>query len=292
MKKIDCFIPVGNDKGWVATFVHLKKAECVGQIYLMSADPSFTSEYGEVIYTDYLNSSSTMRKIAAKASAAYTLICTKYSLLDFGYLSLERFVRVADDTQAGMIYSDYYQCTREMRKSIPLIDYQEGSLRDDFNFGSVQVFRTSLLKSVYENDRSNYVYAGLYNLRLKVSEQAPVIHINEYLYTEYECDLRKSGEKIFDYVDPKNREVQIEMEQACTRHLKAVGAYLKPEFRTVKFDAIDFEYEASVIIPVRNRVKTIEDAIRSVLAQTTRFKYNLIIIDNHSTDGTSEIIAR
>lgn len=292
MKKIDCFIPVGNDKSWVVTFTHLKASECVGRIFLIAADPSFTSEYGEVIYIDHLNSSSTMRAIAAKASASYTLICTKYSFLDFGYLSLERFIRIADDAHAGMIYSDYYQYAQEMRKPVPLIDYQEGSLRDDFNFGSVQVFRTSVLKSVCENDRSNYVYAGLYNLRLKVSEQAPVIHINEYLYTEYECDLRRSGEKIFDYVDPKNREVQIEMEQACTEHLKAVGAYLKPEFRTVKFDAIDFEYEASVIIPVRNRVKTIEDAIRSVLAQTTRFKYNLIIIDNHSTDGTSEIIAR
>jgi glycosyltransferase involved in cell wall biosynthesis len=136
----------------------------------------------------------------------------------------------------------------------------------------------------------SYRYAGLYDLRLKVSQKYPIVHINEYLYTEIDQDTRKSGEKLFDYVDPKNREVQIEMEQACTQHLKEVGAFLEPRFEDVTFDQHFFEYEASVVIPVRNRIRTIRDAIRSVLMQKTDFKFNLIVVDNHSTDGTTEAI--
>lgn len=138
--------------------------------------------------------------------------------------------------------------------------------------------------------KTDYQFAGLYDLRLKLSQKESLVHINEYLYSEIENDTRKSGEKIFDYVDPKNRGVQIEMEQACTEHLKEIGGYLAPTFKKIEFDATDFEYEASVIIPVRNRIRTIKDAIRSVLNQKTDFKFNLIVIDNHSTDGTTDAI--
>ena len=117
-----------------------------------------------------------------------------------------------------------------------------------------------------------------------------MVHINEYLYTEVETDIRKSGEKQFDYVDPRNRSRQIEMEQACTEHLKEIGGYLAPSFAPIDFEQEVFEYEASVIIPVRNRIRTIRDAIRSVLMQQCDFKFNLIVIDNHSTDGTTEAI--
>jgi glycosyltransferase involved in cell wall biosynthesis len=123
-----------------------------------------------------------------------------------------------------------------------------------------------------------------------VSQIADLVHVNEFLYTEFEEDNRESGKKIFDYVDPKNRQVQIEMEKACTQHLKDVGAYLEPIFNPIEFNMDEFEYEASVIIPVRNRIKTIKDAIASVLRQKTVFKFNLIVVDNHSTDGTTEAI--
>lgn len=292
MKKMDCFIPVGDDKDWETTYAHLTESDCVAQIFLLSTDPSFRYEYGHVIYIDYLNSSSTVKAIIDAATSDYILFYTKTTILKMGYLALERMIQVATDTQAGMLYADYYQCSAEGCKPYPLIDYQGGSLRDDFNFGSVQLFRTTLLKEIKEKMAINYAYAGFYDLRLKISESVPVIHVNEYLYTETESDMRKSGQKLFDYVDPKNREVQLEMERACTEHLKAIGAYLEPVFKAIDFAASDFEYEASVIIPVRNRVKTVEDAIRSVLAQQTSFKYNLIIIDNHSTDGTSEIISK
>jgi hypothetical protein len=189
-----------------------------------------------------------------------------------------------------MVYADYYAVTNGEKKNNPLIEYQEGSLRDDFNFGSLLLYNTTALKDAAMRMRENYPYAGLYDLRLKVSQKYPVVHINEYLYTEIEEDTRASGQKIFDYVDPKNRQVQIEMEQACTQHLKDVGAFLEPAFEKIEFNRGDFEYEASVIIPVRNRIKTIRDAISSVLMQKADFPFNLIVVDNHSTDGTTEAI--
>ena len=204
--------------------------------------------------------------------------------------ALERFVAIADDTRSGMVYSDYYEKKEGKLNPHPVIDYQKGSLRDDFNFGSLLLYRSSTLQNAIASMDTEYTFAGLYDLRLKVSQNAPLTHINEYLYTEVENDLRKSGEKMFDYVDPKNRSVQIEMEAACTDHLKMIGGYLPPHFKPVRFDEQTFQTEASVIIPVRNRVRTIEDAIRSVLRQEASFPFNLIIIDNHSTDGTSERI--
>ena len=171
-----------------------------------------------------------------------------------------------------------------------MIAYQPGSLRDDFNFGSVLIYNSEALKDAASRMDTTYHFAGMYDLRLKVSQLASLVHINEYLYSEVEQDNRKSGEKIFDYVDPKNRAVQVEMEAACTQHLKEIGGYLTPEFKQIEFNAGYFEYEASVIIPVRNRIRTIEDAIKSVLSQKTNFNFNLIVIDNYSTDGTTEAI--
>lgn len=189
-----------------------------------------------------------------------------------------------------MLYADYYTVVDGVKTNTPVIDYQFGSLRDDFNFGPLLFFRTNVLKEAAEGIDKNYKSAGLYDLRLRISRLAPIVHINEYLYTEVTVSEKQNGEAIFNYVDPKNRNVQIEMEEACTDHLKAVGGYLPPVFEKIEFDRGDFKNEASVIIPVRNRVRTIRDAIKSVLAQKTDFPFNLIIIDNHSTDGTSEAI--
>lgn len=204
--------------------------------------------------------------------------------------ALERMVQVMEMTHAGMAYADHYQQMDGVQKPAPVIDYQPGSLRDDFNFGSVLLFNANAFKEVIENTEEEYQYAGLYDLRLKISQKSKLVHINEYLYTEVESDKRKSGEKQFDYVDPKNRQVQIEMEQACTNHLKEIGGYLYPIFRPVDFSSHTFEYEASVIIPVRNRIRTVKDAVRSALDQQTTFPFNVIVIDNHSTDGTSEVL--
>lgn len=288
---IDCFIPYVDAAQAKATIDGLRESALVNNIYLLATDAAATAVEGcTMVHIDALNSSDTMLKIAEAAKAPYTLLYTKYNNLVMGYFALDRFVRLAGDSKAGMMYADSYTVIEGKKSNAPVIDYQEGSLRDDFNFGSVLFFNTEVLKKAAAGIDVHYTAAGLYDLRLRLSRIAPIVHINEYLYSDVTVDNRKSGEKIFDYVDPKNRGVQIEMEKACTVHLKAVGGYLEPKFDEIDFNKGNFEYEASVIIPVRNRIRTIRDAIRSVLSQKTDFPFNLIVIDNHSTDGTTEAI--
>lgn len=288
---IDCFIPYVDAAQAKATIDGLRESALVNNIYLLATDAAATAVEGcTMVHIDALNSSDTMLKIAEAAKAPYTLLYTKYNNLVMGYFALDRFVRLAGDSKAGMMYADSYTVIEGKKSNAPVIDYQEGSLRDDFNFGSVLFFNTEVLKKAAAGIDVHYTAAGLYDLRLRLSRIAPIVHINEYLYSDVTVDNRKSGEKIFDYVDPKNRGVQIEMEKACTAHLKAVGGYLEPKFDEIDFNKGNFEYEASVIIPVRNRIRTIRDAIRSVLSQKTDFPFNLIVIDNHSTDGTTDAI--
>lgn len=288
---IDCFIPYVDAAQAKATIDGLRESALVNNIYLLATDAAAAAVEGcTMVHIDTLNSSDTMLKIAEAAKAPYTLLYTKYNNLVMGYFALDRFVRLAGDSKAGMMYADSYTVIEGKKSNAPVIDYQEGSLRDDFNFGSVLFFNTEVLKKAAAGIDVHYTAAGLYDLRLRMSRIAPIVHINEYLYSDVTVDNRKSGEKIFDYVDPKNRGVQIEMEKACTAHLKAVGGYLEPKFDEIDFNKGNFEYEASVIIPVRNRIRTIRDAIRSVLSQKTDFPFNLIVIDNHSTDGTTEAI--
>lgn len=291
MRTINCFIPFLNAEQVKTTIAGLKACGLVNKIYLLAgADSEGTVEGCEKIEIKGLNSSDTMKKIAAKADADYVMLYTKHNTLEFGMFAIERMLHIADDSAAGMVYADHYNVVGETRNNAPVIDYQKGSLRDDFNFGSVLLFNACVFKNAVAKIDKEYEFAGLYDVRLKVSQEAELVHINEYLYSDVELDTRKSGEKIFDYVDPKNRGVQIEMEEACTAHLKAIGGYLAPEFKKIEFSAGNFEYEASVIIPVSNRIRTIRDAIKSVLLQKTNFKFNLIVIDNHSTDGTTEAI--
>ena len=291
MKRINCFIPLGDLGETQKTVDQLSASPLVNKIYLISNTPS-TQTIGDCVLlaTEEIWSTQTIKEIAAHSDSGFSLIYTKTDALELGMFALDRFVALADDTQAGMLYSDYYEKKSGKLNAHPVIEYQKGSLRDDFNFGSILLYRADALRKAASEMEIAYSFAGLYDLRLKVSQASGIEHINEFLYTEVENDLRKSGEKMFDYVDPRNRKVQIEMEEACTDHLKRIGGYLAPHFKEIHFDEENFETEASVIIPVRNRVKTIEDAIRSVLKQETSFKFNLIVIDNHSTDGTTEKI--
>lgn len=235
-------------------------------------------------------SSAEIRRMAEEATGETTLLYIKDTEVTWGYRAEERMKQVMEITGAAMVYADRYMVKNGLTEKAPVIDYQLGALRDDFDFGAVVMLRTSALREAVSRMKANYRYAGFYDLRLKLAGKYEFTHINEYLYTEQECDLRQSGQKQFDYVDPRNRERQIEMEQACTEHLKVIGAYLPPKFKTVDFDQQAFEVEASVIIPVKNRVKTIGDAINSVLRQKADFNFNVIVVDNHSTDGTTELI--
>lgn len=241
-----------------------------------------------------INTSEGIRRICSLADTDFVLLYTKPYPLNLGYKAIERMADYLTPECAGMAYADHYIMKEGVCAPHPVIDYQEGSVRDDFDFGSLIMFRTDVLRRAAESlkTQKEYYYSGIYALRLAVSRIARIVHIREFLYTEVENDLRKSGEKQFDYVDPRNRNVQIEREEAFTFHLREIGAYLPQRTRLIDTEKGDFSCEASVIIPVRNRVRTIDDAIKSVLEQETDFKFNVIIIDNHSTDGTTECIDR
>lgn len=296
MMRIHCFLPYGNQETTREIVGLLACSPLVEQIYLLTDNPEAAPiAPAHLLRTEGLGHTQTLRKIAGHAGSGYVLLYTRAERFFPGDFALERWVSVADDSRAGLAYADYYEIKKGEQHLHPVIDYQKGSLRDDFDFGPLLLYRADAFRNAVASMDAEYVYAALYDLRLKVSREAPLVHINEYLYTithdrEMTGDERKSGEKQFDYVDPRNRAVQLEMEAACTDHLKLVGGYLAPHFEPVRFDDASFPLEASVIIPVRNRVRTIEDAIRSVLGQQASFPFNLIVIDNHSTDGTTEKI--
>jgi len=292
MQRIDCFLPF-MDKGQIEkTLENLSRENEIASIHLV-ATPESSRDVPDgysVIHATSNRSTDMVRQIASVSTAPYILIYTKYTTLSFGAYSLERMVAIAEDTRCAMAYADHFNVSGETRIEAPVIDCQMGALRDDFDFGSVLLYRSDILKDVVSRMTEDYKAAGLYDLRLKASQRGALEHISEYLYYDIETDTRKSGEKIFDYVDPKNRGVQIEMEKACTSHLKDIGAYLAPGFKDVEFGDEQFEYEASVVIPCKNRVRTIGDAIESALSQKTSFKYNVIVVDDNSTDGTVDVI--
>lgn len=294
--KISCYLPVAEAADLKQTIDELKAVELVDSIYVITTPESKGAELpegGQSFEVSALNSTRMVKEIAKRAEGtSHVLLHTKSLPLRLGALSLERMVQASRYTGAGMIYSNYFALKEGQMTQTPVIDYQDGSLRDDFNFGSLLLFRTDAVTEAAKKMNTDYQFAGIYDLWLKVSQKSRLFRLPEFLYTEMETDTRKSGEKIFDYVDPKNRAMQVEMEQACTEHLKVIGGYLKPEFEEVKFDEADFQVEASVVVPVRNRVTTIEDAVRSVFTQETSFKFNLIIVDNHSSDGTTDILKR
>ena len=296
-QKIDLFLPCEDQDVAQEALLELHDNKTVQHINLLvSADFAASHQVPDgctFIVVDRLESSNTVSSIAENTDADYVIICTKATPIRWGLYALERFLRTADDTGAVMVYSDHYSVQEGKLEKHPVIDYQAGSLRDDFDFGSLWLVKAqNLLDYAAQQDRQEYQFAGLYDLRLYLSRVGEIFHINEFLYTEDELDTRKSGEKQFDYVNPRNWEVQIEMEKACTHHLEKVGALVDTNYyRQPDFDEQEFEYEASVIIPVFNREKTIADAVKSALSQKTSFKFNVIVVNNHSTDRTGEILS-
>lgn len=295
-EKIDLFLPceyIGDAQNALSVLHEYKTVQHIH--FLVNADFAAHHQVPEgctFVITDRLESSNTIASIAENTDADYVMICTRHTTIGWGNNTLERFLRVADDTDAVMVYADHYKKVEGKMEKHPVIDYQSGSLRDDFDFGSLWCIKAQALADyIAQPDREEYQFAALYDLRLYLSRVGEIFHLNEFLYSEAELDTRKSGEKQFDYVNPRNREVQIEMEKACTQHLSKVGALIDTTFyRQPDFGEQDFEYEASVIIPVFNREKTVADAVKSALGQKANFKFNVIVVNNHSTDRTGEIL--
>lgn len=295
-EKIDLFLPceyIDDAQNALSVLHEYKTVQHIH--FLVSADFAAHHQVPEgctFVITDRLESSNTIVSIVENTDADYVMICTRHTTIGWGNNTLERFLRVADDTDAVMVYVDHYKMVEGKMEKHPVIDYQSGSLRDDFDFGSLWCIKAQALADyIAQPDREEYQFAALYDLRLYLSRVGEIFHLNEFLYSEAELDTRKSGEKQFDYVNPRNREVQIEMEKACTQHLGKVGALIDTTFyRQPDFGEQDFEYEASVIIPVFNREKTVADAVKSALGQKASFKFNVIVVNNHSTDRTGEIL--
>ena len=246
----------------------------------------------ECINFPLLRSGRTLNTIIQKIKTKYFLLITHAEIFGLRIDSIERMLNVAEHTRAGMIYSDYYEMSKGVRLEHPVNEYQLGSVRDGFDFGAVLLFSTSAVKkTIKQFGRIAQVkWAGLYDLLLKLSLDNQFVHIPEFLYTITKSDERKNENNQFDYVDPQNQNVQKEMELIATAHLKNIKAYLRPRFMKIPDDDIKYPVEASVIIPVRNRVNTICDAINSVLTQKTTFSFNCIVVDNHSTDGTTKLL--
>ena len=280
-EKIDCFLPAMDERVAEGIISQLRNSKTVQNITQLESG---------------LMSSNALMQVAENAKADYVLLLTKPVKVVLGQGALDRMLRVASDSNAAMVYSDYISKKEVDGKVVnekhPVIDYFAGSIRDDFDFGSLWLFKTSLLHTfAMQAGEHDYQFAGLYALRLFLSRKGQLFHINECLYTEAETDLRASGVKQFDYVNPRNREVQIEMEHAATAHLAEIGAKIDPSFyRRPDFNEQDFDIEASVVIPVYNREKTILDAVNSALGQKANFKFNVIVVDNHSTDKTTELL--
>jgi hypothetical protein len=289
---ITAFLPYSGGEHTQLTVQHLRASGVVGTIILLSSENGPAPIEGcRTVSVASLNGSQTMKQIAASTAGEYTLMLLHDTLIEPGQFGIERLLSVAEQTGSGLVYSDYHDLRDGKRIAHPVIDYQFGSLRDDFAFGSLVLMNKRILRrAVKDLTRTKYQFAGWYALRLAISRRAAVTRIGEFLYTKVESDIRKSGEKLFDYVDPRNRQVQIEMEAVATEHLKKIDGYLKPKFEKVDLSQGVFPVEASVIIPVRNRVKTVGDAVASVLKQATSFPFNCIVIDNHSTDGTTDLL--
>lgn len=295
-KQIDCFLPYSTTAMMQSLAAQLYESGVVKNIYTLAADVPPTEalpQYTHHLQAGSLLSLATMRLIATTATADYALFYLKQGPITLGYHALERMLQVAEETGAAMVYADHYSVEAGKTVKHPVTAYQLGSIRDDFDFGSVVLLKTEYLKEYAAKEvAKDYQFAGWYDLRLFLSREGKLFHLNEYLYTEEEDDLRASGEKQFDYVNPRNREVQIEMEQAVTAHLSAIKAlvdttqYVQPDFSGEAFPV-----EASVVIPVFNREKTVRDAVISALSQKTDFLFNVIVVDNHSTDGTTEILS-
>lgn len=293
MNHISVVIPYSTDNYFPATLQQFIDSPLVSSIFVLN-DGSFVSKIKkcEPVKLPDISSGKSLNAILGKITTEYFLFISQAQMLTLNQAALERFLHVARDTGAGMVYSDFYEVKQGSRSEHPVIDYQFGSVRDNFDFGGMLFYSTKAVRKALKKygKIDSVKFAALYDLRLKVSTDFELFHLQEFLYTKTESDTRRSGEKQFDYVDPKNQNVQKENELVFTKHLKRIGAFLKPKFAKVKNQNEFYPVEASVVIPVKNRERTVGDAVNSILAQKTDFPFNILVVDNYSTDNTPNIL--
>lgn len=274
----------------LGTYRNFINCNIANDIYLVVSEPisDISIEYN-VIHTSSFASSAIFKKLIKQCKTEYLLLVTGQEEIQINNNFEKEFLKAAKKKNTGIVYSDFYDVELNKKSEHPLIDHQLGSIRDDFDFGRILLLNRKAAEK-FLKQIENYNHAGLYSLRLSVSEDYSLIRVPEYLYTVIKKNDKRSGEKQFDYVDPKSSDTQIEMERVFTEHLKKTGAYLKTRTKSVELNSTNFDHELSVIIPVKNRVKTIMNAVNSALKQKTDFAFNIIIVDNHSTDGTTKLL--
>lgn len=246
-----------------------------------------------VVLPQYGSTSSGVRDILSAYRGKYILLNLCGREVNMTDEAEGRLLECARATGAGMVYSDYLKMMgTDAIIPAPLIDIQTGSLRDDFDFGALVLITPAGIDAYLKSEGIECKNAGFYQMRLAIQRSVPIIRVPQPLYTITETDFRTSGQKQFDYVNPRNRDVQIEMEAVCTEHLKQIDGYLKPGAgASVNIENDAFPVLASVIIPVKNRARTIADAVKSALTQELDGQFNVIVVDNHSTDGTTQILS-
>lgn len=292
MKPITAFLPYSGHHHTKRTVEQLRQSGLFEKVVLLTAGTHGARLEGcESLPVETLTGTRTVQYLAKQTSTHFTILMLQDTPLRLGQFALERFLDVATQTVSSLVYADHFDLKSEIRIPHPVLDYQEGSIRDDFDFGPLLFMNTVLMKeAVRETADFEFRFAGLYALRLALSRLGRVTRVREFLYSSAEKDARTSGERQFEYVDPKQRDVQVEMELAASDHLKRIDAFLKPAFTAVDLSAGQFDVETSVIIPVKNRVKTVGDAVESALGQSATFPFNVIVVDNHSSDGTTHVV--
>jgi len=292
LKAITAFVPHFKSENALKNIDTFSNSELVDKVYLITDKIIKPSEKFNVLNSKYPFSSEAMEMILHNAASEFILLVISESVVRINDNSLKRMMLVAEQNNSGWVYSDFYLNVNGVITNYPLIDYQSGSIRDDFNFGHIILIKTSVFESAVKSNPGNakYNFAGMYGLRLAISRESFLTRIPEPLYTAEIYETENVKMKMFEYLNPQYRKLQLEMEAAAADHLKHVSAFLQPRNNTVNFNEHFFEYEATVVIPVKNRAGTIKEAIESALHQHTDFKFNIIVVDNHSNDGTTEIL--
>jgi len=293
MAPISVFLNYTREPGFIKLLEFFLRQPTVSKVFVSSAESLLALPKGcEMINTDSIDSGFSVMKVFEQLETPYLLLVRETLPIDMGTYALERLLEVAQVTQAGLIYSDYMVKTKGHTLSFYLCDYQLGSIRDNFNFGYLLLFSHVAMREAIEKfgDVKTNLRNGWYDLRLKLSLVRPFFHLNEPLYTVEVKEEDRGEEDHFSYIREENYPAQKELEETATTHLKRLGAFLPPPVKVPSTEEDLFPVEASVIIPVKNRVKTVREAIESALSQKTDFSFNILVIDNHSTDGTTELL--